>query len=303
MAARKGVGRAGEELGTVLAERERDELGVVGSSREDERDDHAEDGDREQAAKAREGRVDPGCQTRVALRRGRERGGSDRCDDRREPQAAENESRQKTIPETAVVDTKPQQHACSHDQRPDDEERSRSKLVGQPAEASSKEKHGGGRGQKKETRLKGGVADDRLQEQNEVEGRAGDGAVVEEGGNVDEREVAATKKGEGEKRLTRPALAHEEGAKTRTGEQKRPGHVGNPLLAARHEPVGERPNPECDEPCPEHIELRARCLAAGDPSVRDPGEGDRDDRQRDVQEEDPPPRGPLNQRSAEWRAA
>jgi hypothetical protein len=40
----KGVGRAGDELLPLLAEREGDELGVVGSSGEDERRDHAEDG-------------------------------------------------------------------------------------------------------------------------------------------------------------------------------------------------------------------------------------------------------------------
>jgi hypothetical protein len=93
-------------------------------------------------------------------------------------------------------------------------------------------------------------------------------------------EVAATKEREGEKRIARPPLAHKEGAETRTGEQKRPGHVGKTVFAPLHQPVGERPNPERDEPCPEHIELRVRCLAAGDFSVRDPGEGDRADRQR-----------------------
>jgi hypothetical protein len=187
MAARKASVEPARNSGLSSPSANGTSSGSLVSSREDERDDHAEDGDREQAAKAREGRIDPGCQTRVALRRGRERSGSDRCDDHREPQAVEHESGQKTVQETAVVDTKPQQHACGHDQRPDDEERSRPKLVGQPAEASSKEKHGGGRGQKKETRLKGGIADDRLQEENKVEGRAGDGTVVEEGGNVDER--------------------------------------------------------------------------------------------------------------------
>jgi hypothetical protein len=84
---------------------------------------------------------------------------------------------------------------------------------------------------RKKTRLKGGIADDRLQEENKVEGRAGDGTVVEEGGNVDEREVAATKEREGEKRIARPPLAHKEGAETRTGEQKRPGHVGKTVFA------------------------------------------------------------------------
>jgi hypothetical protein len=147
-----------------------------------------------------------------------------------EPQAVGHESRQKTVQETAVLDTKPQQHACGHDQRPDDEERSRPKLVGQPAEASSKEKHGGGRGQKEDPSERG-YSRRRLQEENEVEGRAGDGTVVEEGGNVDEREVAATKEREGEKRIARSPLAHKEGAETRTGEQKRPGHVGKTVFA------------------------------------------------------------------------
>ena len=75
------------------------------------------------------------------------------------------------------------------------------------------------------------------------------------------------------------------------------------LLASLDEPVRERADPECDEPGPEHVELRAWCLGAGSPSVRDPGEGDRDDRQRDVQEEDPPPRRPLDERTSERGAA
>ena len=48
----KGGGRTGDEFGTLLAERKRDKIGIVGSSLEDERGHQAQDGDREEAAKA-----------------------------------------------------------------------------------------------------------------------------------------------------------------------------------------------------------------------------------------------------------
>ena len=180
-------------------------FGVVGSSREDERNHEAENGDREKAAKAREGRVDSGSETRVAPRRGRERRRGDWCDDHREPQAVENEARQETVHETPVVDSKPEQHPRGHHHRPHDQECSRAVSIGRPPEASSKEKDHGGRGKEKQARLKRGVAHDRLQEENEEERRAGDGAVDEERGDVDEGEVVGCERARAAERVACPS--------------------------------------------------------------------------------------------------
>ena len=201
-------------------------------------------------------------------------------------------------PRDVGTDAEQPQRPDRHHQRAERHRDPRSDPLAEGAAARGEEEHADGDRQGGQPGLEGVVATDGLQLQHEEEQDGAERGVDEQRHQVGRAEGAVVEEAERHHRPARAALDHHE----RDRRDQRP--AGRPQ---RHRPsgIGQRPGEagerERGERRPGDVEapLRAWVARLGHPLVREPhGQ----DREREVDQEDPPPRRVVDEQPADQRS-
>ena len=278
---------------------ERDRV-VVGAARDarDARDDrHGQ-----QPGGAGHGVVHPGCRSGEPVGGRVEHGGGERRDRERHPRA-EDDHRGQHVGEPRRVgpDAQQEQQPARGHQGPDGHRQPWPDAPGQRAHARREQEHD--HRERQQGRARGHRAEARhgLQLQDQHEEHDAQRPVDEQRGGVGRAEHGVGEERGRHERVPRAHLDQHEGdqrdhARGRGAQPDR----GDPVGTERGEPPGEQAQPERAEDRAGHVEPRRRLLVA---AFRHVAERDDDDqrRERDVDQEDGPPR-PLDEPSAEERA-
>ena len=193
-----------------------------------------------------------------------------------------------------VLDEEEDERAEPHERGAERQEEARAVRVGEGAESRGQEDHDDARRDVDEPGLERREAQELQVEGGEHE-EAVEARVDEERLDVGDREVALAEEREGEHRLLRAPLDDDERGESGDRSREGPPDVGKPLVGALDEAVREEPEAERGERGAREVETTRtlrRALALEAPRE---GEQDRSARQRQVDEEDPPPRDPLDE--------
>src|SRR5918995_846286 len=289
------------ELPGLLILRQGHGVATVDLCVEDERDDEPDDGDGDQAPQTGDGRVHSRRDARVALGRGLEGG---RCDGRDEDREAEGEDREagdSRCPEVrALVDEEEEERADAEQQRAEGEVEAGAPPGGERPEAGGEEDHDEARRDIDQAGFERAEAEE-LEVDGEEDEEAVERGVDEERLQVGDGEVPTPEELEWEHRLAHAALDGRECGKGGDGGDEGPPVAGETAPRAFHEPVGERAEAHGREG-------RARKVEAPDAHLHrlvtaaETREHDSERGEREVDEEDPAPGDPFDERTADGRA-
>ena len=205
------------------------------------------------------------------------------------------------VQNSSLSSTKAEDQRPRADQgRPDREVEPRPVHVGEPPEAGSQHDQDDARRNVEETRLEGREADE-LEVDREEDEEPVQAGVDEERLDVGRGEVARAEEREREHRVRDALLDDHERGERGDGDDEGPPDGAEAAVGALDEAVGEEPEARGRERGTWEVEA-ARALRGGVIPAAGEREEDRGGGERQVQEEDPAPRDPLDERPAGRRA-